>query len=220
MNAPLRLVVFDATDTPKAHVRRAVAEGAAARSVGLSPIWWAGTWMHRLLRAADATLGARSWDEALCWATHLATTSGRPIGTIQFWGHGTWGSMLLGRSRLDQEALGLGQPLSSAIDRFRAQLLGPDALFWLRCCSAFGAQPGRVFAEKLAKRLNCRVAGHTHVIGFWQSGTHSLRVSETPSWNAAEGLRFDGERVLGALGSSPSAPRTMTCLGVDVPQGW
>lgn len=220
MTSALKLVVYDATDTPQAHVRRAVSEGAAARSVGLSPVWWAGTWMHRLLRVADATLGARSWAEALGWAAHIAETRGRPIGTIQFWGHGTWGSMLVGKSRLDHEALGVGHPMSPAIDRLRTRLVGPDALFWLRCCSAFGAQRGQAFATQLANRLGCRVAGHTHVIGFWQSGTHSVGVGETASWDAREGLRLEGDRVLGALGSSPSAPRTMTCLGLDLPRGW
>jgi hypothetical protein len=201
-------------------MRRAIAEGAAARSVGLSPVWWAGTWMHRLLRAADATLGARSWHEALAWAAQVAETRAQPIGSIQFWGHGTWGRMIVGQTQLDQDALGFGQPLTMAIDRFRAHLVGPEALFWLRCCSAFGAQRGRAFATQLANRLGCRVVGHTHVIGFWQSGTHSLRVGEAPSWDAREGLQLEGARVLGALGSSPAAPRTMTCLSVDLPPGW
>ncbi|HRI71844.1 MAG TPA: hypothetical protein PK156_46745, partial [Polyangium sp.] len=191
MTSALRLVVYDATDTPQAHVRRAVAEGAAARSVGLSPVWWAGTWMHRLRRAADATLGARSWDEALTWAAQAAEKRGRPIGSIQFWGHGTWGRMIVGKTSLDHETIGFGQPLALVIDRFRAQLVGPEAVFWLRCCSAFGTQRGQAFATQLVNRLGCRVIGHTHVIGFWQSGTHSLGVGETPSWSPREGVRVE-----------------------------
>lgn len=220
MTAALRLVVFDATDAPREHVRGAIADGAAPRSVGLSPVWWAGTWMHRLLRAADATLGARSWGEALDWAASIAEQRKRPIGSIQFWGHGLWGYMLIGKSRLDQIALGMGQPMAASIDRFRANLAGPEALFWLRCCSAFGGQRGRAFAGQLANRLGCRVAGHTHVIGFWQSGTHSLQPGELAAWSPREGLRLEGDRVVSALGSSPKGPNTMTCLGIDLPAGW
>lgn len=220
MNAALRLVVFDATDSPRDHVRGAISEGAAPRSIGLSPVWWAGTWMHRLRRVADATLGARSWDEALGWAASTAEMQKRPIGSIQFWGHGTWGCMLIGKTRLDHGAIATGQPMASTVDRFRSHLAGPEALVWLRCCSAFGGQRGRTFAGQLANRLGCRVAGHTHVIGFWQSGTHLLRPGESATWSPREGLRLEGDRVVSALGSSPTAPHTMTCLGIDLPAGW
>jgi len=219
-HSPLRLVIYDATDTPNAHVRGAIAEGAAPRSVGLSPVWWAGTWMHRLLRAADATLGARSWDEALSWAARVAESRNRPIGSIQFWGHGAWGYMQIGRSRLDQAALGTNQPMAAGIDRLREHLAGPESIFWLRCCSAFGGQRGRAFARQLSSRLGCRVAGHTYVIGFWQSGTHSLRPGETAAWSTREGLDVEGDRARGALGSKAGEPNTMTCLGIDLPESW
>jgi hypothetical protein len=220
MADPLKLVVFDATDTPSEHVRGAIAEGAAPRSIGLAPIWWAGTWMHRLLRAADATLGARSWDEALAWAASVAEMRGRPIGSIQFWGHGAWGSMLIGRSQIDRAALENNHPMTAGLDRLRRHLVGPEALFWLRCCSAFGGQRGRVFAEKLSSRLGCRAAGHTYVIGFWQSGTHSLKPGDSASWSPQEGLRGQRDRATSALTSSAKEPNTMTCLGIGLPEGW
>ncbi|MDI3287299.1 DUF4347 domain-containing protein [Polyangium sp. 15x6] len=216
----MKLVVFDATDTPRAHVRGAIAEGAAPRSMGLSPIWWMGTWMHRLLRAADATLGARSWEEALAWAASISESRNRAIGSIQFWGHGAWGYMAIGRSRLDHASLGSDHAMAAAIDRLRERLTGPEALFWLRCCSAFGGQSGRAFAGRLASRLGCRVAGHTYVIGFWQSGTHSVRPGESATWSPREGVRVEGERAIGALTSSATEPNTVTCLRVDWPEAW
>ena len=79
-------------------------------------------------------------------------------------------------------------------------------------------QPLRILIE-LADRVGCRVAGHTHVIGFFQSGTHVLRPGETPSWSPTEGVRFDGSEAVGALGSSPFAPSTITCLHCDPPRG-
>jgi len=220
MPSELKLVVFDATDTPSAHVRGAISEGAAPRSVGLSPIWWAGTWMHKLRRAADATLGARSWDEALAWAASVAEERKRPIGSLQVWGHGTWGTMLIGKSRLDLDALEKSHAMAGGIDRLCERLAGPDAFLWLRCCSAFGGHRGRLFAEKLALRLGCRVAGHTYVIGFWQSGAHSLAPGESASWDHREGLRWQGDRPVSAKGSGAKEPNTLTCLRVDLPAGW
>ena len=70
--------------------------------------------------------------EALTWAAQVAEERGRPIGSIQFWGHGTWGRMIVGKTSLDQESIGFGHPLAPVIDRFRAQLAGPEAVFWLR----------------------------------------------------------------------------------------
>lgn len=85
---PLRLVIFDATDTPGARARGALREGAAPRSPGLSPAWYAGALLHRITRAADATFGASSWPEALAWAAAAAESRGRSIASLQLRGHG------------------------------------------------------------------------------------------------------------------------------------
>ncbi|MFS8071516.1 MAG: hypothetical protein ACMG6S_34530 [Byssovorax sp.] len=100
---PLRLVVFDATDTPRAALERQKAkaaspDGRAMGSPGLSPIWRAGTLLHRLTRAADASLGATSWPEALAWAAATSRERGRPIASLQVWGHGGWGSSASSRA--------------------------------------------------------------------------------------------------------------------------
>src|SRR5690606_32670414 len=100
----------------------------------------------------------------------------------------------------------------------RDSLAGPDALFWLRCCSAFG-HTGRLFARAAADRLGCRVAGHTHIIGFFQSGTHSVAPGEEPGWDPREGVRFRDGSPAGALGSAPGAPNTISCLTLGLPAG-
>jgi hypothetical protein len=135
--------------------------------------------------------------------------------------------MYIGRSALDEAALQGAGEFGTLLRDFGASLNGPEALVWFRCCSAFGAS-GRSFAVAAAERLRCRVAGHTHIIGFFQSGTHSLRPGERPTWAEAEGVHFQAisegganttRRALGALKSSPFRPNTITCLQPDLPDG-
>jgi hypothetical protein len=222
---PLKLVVFDATDTPRAARERrrasgAVADGRAMGSPGLSPIWRAGTLLHRLSFAADASLGATSWPGALEWAAAKSRELGRPIGSLQVWGHGGWGSMAIGATDLDRAALRPGHALGAALDAFKAALAGPESILWLRCCSAFGHSTGQQFAEALAVRLGCRVAGHTYIIGVFQSGTHSLRPGEKAAWDADEGVKKSGGRAVAALTSAPDAPNTVSCLALGLPEAY
>lgn len=220
---PLRLVVFDATDTPRAALERQKAkaaspDGRAMGSPGLSPIWRAGTLLHRLTWAADASLGATSWPEALDWAAATSRERGRPIASLQVWGHGGWGSMAIGPTALDSAALRPGHALAAPLDALKGALEGPESLLWLRCCSAFGHSTGQRFAEALAQRLGCRVAGHTHIIGFFQSGTHSLRPGQKASWDAGEGVKKAGGQAVSALTSTPGAPNTVSCLALGLPE--
>src|SRR5262245_48436937 len=197
---PLRLVVFDATDTRCRTLPARTPDGSAGMSPGLTPIWRAGAFLHCLARAADGRLAASSWDEALSWVARMSRERGRKVGSIQVWGHGGWGYMQLGESRLDQQALRCGHALAPAIDALRDCLAGPEALFWLRCCSAFGHTTGRGFAKELSARLGAKVAGHTYIIGGLQSGTHSLKPGEEPGWDPREGVRMQGREAVGALG--------------------
>ena len=216
---PLRLVVFDATDRGGPWARRArtpASDGRSAERIGLAPVWWLGARTHRLLGGADAWCGVDSWDEALGWARDVATRRGRPIGSLQAWGHGGWGFMRLGQTRLDAAGLEPASALGTSLDALAGALAGPEALVWLRCCSAFGSE-GRHFARMLADRLGCRVAGHTHVIGFFQSGTHSIAPGVDPSWDPTEGVIVREGQAASARGSSPFAPNTVTCMHLDLP---
>ncbi|KYF54401.1 hypothetical protein BE08_40405, partial [Sorangium cellulosum] len=188
-------------------------------TIGLTPIWRAGALLHRMTGAADAWEQASSWAEALGWAARTARERGRKIRSLQVWGHGGWGYMRIGKTRLDEAALLPGSPLDGAIAALKGELAGPDALVWLRCCSAFG-HTGQAFARALADRLGCRVAGHTYIIAFYQSGAHSLRPGEAPGWDPREGVRFSGGAPAGALWSSRTAPNTVSCLTADLPPGY
>lgn len=163
---PLRFVIFDETDTgsrASGGPRRAT-DGTLRGSHGLTWIWRLGAVMHRRSRCAVSTRAVSSWSAALRWIVAEAYRAGRPITEVQVWGHGGWGFMMLGGERLDVDAIAEGGPLGTSIDALR-DALSPDALVWLRCCSAFGNEAGHRFASTLAERLRVRVAGHTHIIG-------------------------------------------------------
>ena len=123
----------------------------------------------------------------------------------------------MGKSRLDVHTI--EGELRAEVDAFR-RVLAPGALVWLRCCSAFGNEQGRRFAERLATRLGARVAAHTYIIGVWQSGTHSVAPGEDASWPEEEGLEIVSGVARGARVSAPQEPMTVTCLRGGLPDGW
>ncbi|MDB4953991.1 MAG: hypothetical protein JWO36_1560 [Myxococcales bacterium] len=175
----------------------------------LSPIWAMGARLYQRLGRIDQARGVASWREAIEWLVDLP----EPITEIQYWGHGKWGCALI-----DREELGLSSLERLAPLRTR---LAPDALVWFRTCETFGTRRGIELAERLADYLGARVAGHTFVIGFHQSGLHGLRPGGRADWPADEGLAagtIDApER---AKSSRPWAPRTITCLTGEVPAAW
>ena len=184
------------------------------RSAGrLSRVWAAGSTLYRGLRRIDATHAVDSWDGAFAW---LATLR-EPIHELQYWGHGKWGAALVGDDVLDHAAFG---DRRAQLEQLRDQL-APDALIWFRTCETFGAQRGIDFAERLADFLGVRVAGHTHVIHYHQSGLHGLAPGVRADWSPDEGLvegtAHDPRR---ARRSAPWLPRTVTCLSGSVPERW
>ena len=205
MSDPLRLVIYDATQ----RARR-------PRALGFS--WQYGTHLYRALGRVDGAFGARSFQEAFAWLESHQRE--RPIAELQFWGHGKWGSVFIDREPLDRDLLRPGHRHHAAFNALRERL-APDALFWFRTCETLGARPGRDFAASLADATGARVAGHTFVIGFYQSGLHCLHPGVAPHWSDTEGLaRGSAAQPELALNSSPSAPNTVTCLTGRIPDGF
>jgi hypothetical protein len=204
--AGLRLLIYDRT--------------CRVPRLPLTHVWSAGGRLYHRLGRIDRAFGAASWDEALAWLAGVETQRASPISEIQIWSHGRWGCALLQADVLDQQALRPGHPLHVRLQAVRERLL-PDSLFWFRTCQTFGARAGQSFARALVDFLGCRGAGHTHIIGFWQSGLHSLRPGDVPSWPASEGIaRGTAEEPVQARPSGRRAPNTITCLHGRVPQGF
>lgn len=205
MPAGLRLIVYDATQRAR-----------PPKLLGLS--WQYGTHLYRALGRVDAAHGARGFASALEWLEKYEPT--RPIAELQFWGHGKWGQIFIDRESLDRSVLSPTHRHHAAFQAVRERL-APDALLWFRTCETLGARRGQDFASALADATGARIAGHTFVIGFFQSGLHCLRPGTTPQWLATEGLaRGSAEFPETALASSPTAPNTITCLDGEIPTGF
>jgi hypothetical protein len=193
----LRVVVYDRT--------------CLVRRGALTAPWAIGARLYRAAARCDAVRGVASWDEALSWLAALPS----PIRELQYWGHGHWGRAQVADDSLDVTAIASGR-----LDALRANL-APDPLIWFRTCETLGATPGIDFAERLADHLGARVAGHTFIIGFHQSGLHGLRPGMRAHWSASEGLaEGSADAPVRAEWSRRSAPHTITCLASEVPPAW
>lgn len=201
----LRLVVFDRTQ----YLRR---------PPGLGLSWAVGTRLYTGLGRIDGAYGASSLADAFHWL--LSFRPEQPISELQYWGHGRWGRILIDKESLDRGALGKTHRLYGWLAALRERL-APDALVWFRTCETLGARPGQDFAQALGDFWGARIAGHTYIVAFFQSGLHVLRPGLTPHWAAAEGLaRGTPEAPEAALRSTPCAPNTITCLTGQIPEAF
>jgi hypothetical protein len=198
----LRLLAYDATCK------------GGTWAPGLSTAWGAGAALYRGLGRLDAASGVASWSEALGFlASHEPDAA---LEEVQFWGHGRFGCVFVGKERLGVEELA-SSAHAEALDAIAARLARARApLVWLRTCEAFGGPSGHAFARALSRRLGCRVAGHTHVIGVLQSGLVALAPGDEPAWPATMGLGPLGEEGPG-LPSSPREPSTVHFLTGRLP---
>jgi hypothetical protein len=183
--------------------------------VGLSHAWGAGSRLYGALGRFDASYGATSWDEALRWlASHEA------LAEIQFWGHGKWGAAKIDGEALDEGSLAKDHSHRALLDEVRDRL-APGAQWWFRTCETFGGAGGHRFAQAFSEHQRCRVAGHTFIIAYWQSGLHTLGPGERPEWSAEEGIRQGTpEAPERAWWSRPWSPNTVSCLRGTIPAGY
>ena len=182
----------------------------------LTQSWWLGARLYRTLGRFDAYRGVSSWAEAFHWLSTVHP--GAEIGEIQYWGHGRWGNARVDRDVLDITTLSRGHELQSVLQELRGRL-APETLWWFRTCQTIGAEAGHRFAQAWSEHLGAAVAGHTHVIWYWQSGLHRLAPGAAPRWSTSEGLRSGTpQSPEAALWSRPGRPNTITCLGGQVPE--
>jgi hypothetical protein len=187
---------------------------------GLSHAWGLGGGLFRTFGRFDATSGVSTWEEALEFLAEVQPT--RPIAQVQFWGHGKWGSARVAGQSLDRRALDRSHALGPRLHAVRDRMEGGEhGLWWWRTCETFGAREGHAFARDFAEFLDCRVAGHTYIIGHVQSGLHSLRPGARPHWSDEEGIREGTpEAPREAYWSRIWRPNTITFLRGDVPAGY
>jgi hypothetical protein len=184
---------------------------------GLTHAWWCGARIYRALRRLDRWHGVASWAEGLAWLAQLD----KPIAEIQYWGHGHWGNVWIAKDRFDERDLLAGSEHHTNMIKIRDNLCQGSGLIWMRTCETFGARAGHSFAAALADFFRCRAAGHTYIIGPWQSGLHCLNPGMEPTWSAEEGLR-EGNALAPkrAKQSSPLQPNTIFCLQGRIPAGF
>lgn len=237
----LRLMIFDNTDVKRTWTPDLNNDGdpdlgpdfQIALNLGLSHSWFAGGALFKALRRLDACRGFDNWTEALTWVANYRPKAADDalapspsdarddrISEIQYWGHGSPGFVWMKREALTHYSPTADSAVGHALRQIASRLT-PDALIWFRTCSTFAGENGHRFAKAWAGGMKCRVAAHTHVIGPFQSGLHSIRPGEHPSWNASEGLKTSAPATGKHLKwSSPWAPNTVTCLHSSFPSSW
>lgn len=188
-------------------------------SPGLSHAWAVGGGLYSALGRLDDRRGFDNWLDALRWVADYP--GDRPIGEIQFWGHGKWGAAKIGCEPLDVDSLAPDHPHHGPLEAIRRRMVRDDGLWWFRTCETFGASAGHRFAQAWTDYFDCRAAGHTYIIGPWQSGLHSLRPGRRPDWSVDEGLAEGSpDEPKQAHWSNRGAPNTITFLHGAVPTGF
>ncbi|MEZ4320352.1 MAG: hypothetical protein R3F61_22925 [Myxococcota bacterium] len=200
----MRVMLFDRTCTTTGRL-----------PLGLSHSWLVGGRLYRGLGRLDRCHAIGSWAEGL---DRLASFD--RIDEVQYWGHGNWGLARVANESLDRRALVPGHPLHARLEAVRERM-APQAQWWFRTCDTLGARAGHAFGQAWSDFFGRPVAGHTHIIGLWQSGLHRLEPGCAPHWPASEGItEGTPERPVRSTWSLPSAPNTIHMLQGRVPDGW
>lgn len=166
----------------------------------LKTSWLLGCVFQKLIGAVDAYYGASSWADAKAWLMEQGT----PLTVVQYWGHGSPGTVWLAE-----------KPIPTAEWLTLKPLLVPDSLVWLRVCSAFQGRTGQTFAKRLADGLGCTIGAHTRVIGLFQGGLYTITPNSMPSWSVDEGTESTWHPEF-----QPWLKHTIICLRTSIPKGW
>jgi hypothetical protein len=176
--------------------------GAGFAQSFLALTWRIGCFLHKLFGKLDAYHAATSWEDAFAWL-HAQP---KPLASIQYWGHGSPARIwLAGKAANAEDFIALKPKLA------------PSAVIWFRVCSAFRGIQGHAFSQDLADNLGCTIAGHTRIIGVFQSGLHTRAPNTEASWPVTE------DEFPKSIWSSNGLKRgnnTIFCLRASIPKGW
>lgn len=181
--------------------------------------WWAGGHVYKFFRKIDICKGVESWEEALDWMLSLDST--KKISMIQFWGHGSPGNVFINGDAINTNVLRSNHPLHLKFQALKKKLTD-QSVIWFRSCTVFQGSKGSFFAKRWAQFFNCKIAGHTFVVGPWQSGLHTLVPDQEPYWPLDEGVAEEGKGWNGSASqmSGPFQTNTIFCLRGDIPTQW
>lgn len=179
----------------------------------LTKSWFAGGKLYKFFRALDVVKPVTSWKEAFSWLNTV--DPGKKIDMWQFWGHGSPAKVYVNGGSVGLDLLAQNHEFHADLVALKARL-HPQSLVWFRSCETFNGPNGKKFAKDLADFLGCTVAAHTFIIGPFQSGLHSVRPGQEPSWPDGEGCDANGRGQV----SMPWYTNTVTCLTGNVPKGW
>lgn len=183
----------------------------------LTSSWMAGGALYRAFRWLDRSKGVSTWEEALEWI--LSECRDGAVSTIQFWGHGNRGRASVGQQVMNKILL-QDEKIASLV-REIGSLMHEDGLWWFRSCLTFGGIEGKEFAKEFSTILNRRVAASTYIVGWWQSGYHSLKPGEDPYWPDTEGMILsEDNHYLGDMKSKRKEPNTVWCISKNLPESW
>jgi hypothetical protein len=230
MSKPLKLMIYDNTDVKFSvgQLKYAMPNDFLEKfgidlddidlefPVGLTHSWFAGGMIYRLLRWVDEIKGFSSWESALEWlSTHKPE---QEIAQIQVWGHGSPGKTWMNGEPLHNNSFNgkHADALKKVADR-----LTDDGTIWFRNCSVFCGDPGHSFAKVWSTQMDCRIAAHTYIISPFQSGLHTIRPGEEPSWTREEGIQTGTpEHPRQIKNSSFGEPNTIFMIRSAIPEGW
>ena len=184
---------------------------------GLAYSWFAGSRLYRWARWLDEVKGVTSWEEALDWV--LEQGKDAKISQIQYWGHGSWGNVWIGKTALNKATVTKDSELHRKWAEVK-KVLSDDALIWFRTCSTFGNGGGQAFARRFTDFMECKVAAHTHIIGPLQGGLHSLSPGQDIYWPQKEGVLVGDNGKESSLWTEWKTPNTIVCLRGVLPEGW
>lgn len=179
--------------------------------------WVTGGHFYKLFRGVEETKGCYNWTEALNYLSNV--DSDKKIKSIQFWGHGSPGRVWINGDFLSVRSLLASSTHRSYLLKLKERLT-PESVIWFRSCNVFAGQEGYLFAIAFSQFMNCVVAGHTFIVGPWQSGLHTIKPGERPSWSKEEGIKKKENGETQMLWSKPWSPNTIFCLTGQIPKGW
>lgn len=179
--------------------------------------WITGGKFYKLFHSIEHHAGFDNWQEAFEWI--LSVEPDRKINSIQFWGHGSPGRVWINGDALSIRSLTEQSQHYIMLKKLKDRM-AKDSVIWFRSCNVFSASEGRFFSIAFCQFMQTKIAGHTYIVGPWQSGLHTIKPGQRPSWDLSEGLKKTEDGKIKKLWSTPWEKNTVFCLNNKIPEGW